>query len=155
MTDYYKWRTTCELSRYQAMDPVQHQILALNTKVDGLYETIERLNLKLSQVLASSDSPPHPEPESPGEFAEENLLIADRVEDWGDFMRHKDVLGDDSHSSPTQASSEAHIAPELQIQRLTAQLTAAYNRIAALEEQLLSRTDFAQRNHHLISDRRR
>ncbi|OAB59366.1 hypothetical protein AY600_00345 [Phormidium willei BDU 130791] len=137
------------------MDPVQHQILALNTKVDGLYETIERLNLKLSQVLSSHDSQPHPEPGLRGESAEDNLLIADTVDDWGDFMRHKDVLGDDSHSSSTQASSETNIAPELQIQRLTAQLTAAYNRIAALEEQLLSRTDFAQRNHHLISDRRR
>jgi hypothetical protein len=31
------------------------------------------------------------------------------------------------------------ITPEIQVQRLTAQLTAAYNRIAALEEQLLSR----------------
>jgi hypothetical protein len=29
------------------------------------------------------------------------------------------------------------LTPEIQIQRLTAQLTAAYNRIAALEEQLL------------------
>jgi len=32
-----------------------------------------------------------------------------------------------------------NISTELQIQRLTAQLTAAYNRIAALEEQLLAR----------------
>jgi hypothetical protein len=30
------------------------------------------------------------------------------------------------------------LAPEAQIQRLSAQLTAAYNRIAALEEQLLA-----------------
>ncbi|WP_287130203.1 hypothetical protein [Candidatus Cyanaurora vandensis] len=31
------------------------------------------------------------------------------------------------------------LSPEAQIQRLTAQLTAAYNRIAALEEQLLNK----------------
>ncbi len=31
-----------------------------------------------------------------------------------------------------------HITAEAQVQRLTAQLTAAYNRIAALEEQLLA-----------------
>lgn len=137
------------------MDPVQHQILTLNTKVDGLYETIERLTLKLAQVLETNESQLHPEPETSQESSLENPSITDEVKDWGHFMHHKDVLGDDSHSSPGKASPEANIAPEVQIQRLTAQLTAAYNRIAALEEQLLSRTDFAQRNHHLVSDRRR
>ncbi len=34
-------------------------------------------------------------------------------------------------------TGDKNITPEIQIQRLTAQLTAAYNRIAALEEQLL------------------
>jgi hypothetical protein len=34
---------------------------------------------------------------------------------------------------------EQDLAPQVQIQRLTAQLTAAYNRIAALEEQLLAK----------------
>jgi hypothetical protein len=33
---------------------------------------------------------------------------------------------------------EQDLSPQVQIQRLTAQLTAAYNRIAALEEQLLA-----------------
>jgi hypothetical protein len=32
---------------------------------------------------------------------------------------------------------DKNLTPEIQIQRLTAQLTAAYNRIAALEEQLM------------------
>lgn len=34
---------------------------------------------------------------------------------------------------------EQDLAPQFQIQRLTAQLTAAHNRIAALEEQLLTK----------------
>jgi hypothetical protein len=34
---------------------------------------------------------------------------------------------------------EQDLSPQIQIQRLTAQLTVAYNRIAALEEQLLTR----------------
>ncbi len=38
-------------------------------------------------------------------------------------------------SNPPKYNS---FADEIQIRRLTAQLTAAYNRIAALEEQLLS-----------------
>ncbi len=137
------------------MDPVQNQILALNTKVDGLYEMIEHLNQRLSHVLDSNESHRDSELEDNRESAPSDLLITDSGEDWGDFMHHKDVLADESHPSSGKASPEADIAPELQIQRLTAQLTAAYNRIAALEEQLLSRTDFAQGNHHLISERRR
>jgi hypothetical protein len=38
-----------------------------------------------------------------------------------------------------QQIREQDLSPQIQIQRLTAQLTAAYNRIAALEEQLLSK----------------
>jgi hypothetical protein len=34
-------------------------------------------------------------------------------------------------------AGERQITTDIQIQRLTAQLTAAYNRIAALEEQLM------------------
>ncbi|WP_159789395.1 hypothetical protein [Sodalinema gerasimenkoae] len=137
------------------MDSVQHQILTLNTKVDGLYETIERLNLKLSHVLEQNSSHLPSESGLTTEPSLETPLVTDAAQDWGHFMQHKDVLGDESRPSPGQASPEANIAPEVQIQRLTAQLTAAYNRIAALEEQLLSRTDFAQRKHHLIQERQR
>jgi hypothetical protein len=38
-----------------------------------------------------------------------------------------------------QQIREQDLSPQIKIQRLTAQLTAAYNRIAALEEQLLSK----------------
>ncbi|TVR14728.1 MAG: hypothetical protein EA395_02190 [Phormidium sp. GEM2.Bin31] len=138
------------------MDPVQHQILTLNSKVDGLYETIERLNLKVLQVLEQNSSTMPSESSLTPELSLETPLIADTTtDDWGHFMQHKDVLGDESRPSHGPASPEADIAPEVQIQRLTAQLTAAYNRIAALEEQLLSRTDFAQRKHHLIRERQR
>lgn len=52
-----------------------------------------------------------------------------------------DVLLDEemSGSSSMRSAMSQNMLPEAQIQRLTAQLTAAYNRIAALEEQLLSR----------------
>ena len=43
-----------------------------------------------------------------------------------------------SEGKPTESTLERSLAPETQIRRLTAQLTAAYNRIAALEEQLLA-----------------
>ena len=54
-------------------------------------------------------------------------------------MEHKDVLSDFTFMESDSHSGERSLAPEVQIQRLTAQLTAAYNRIAALEEQLLSK----------------
>lgn len=51
-------------------------------------------------------------------------------------MTHKDVLTDGIYLDMHRQRGD-NITPEIQIQRLTAQLTAAYNRIAALEEQLL------------------
>lgn len=54
-------------------------------------------------------------------------------------MEHKDILldGNDGESNAGQKGEQA-LSPDIQIRRLTAQLTAAYNRIAALEEQLLA-----------------
>ena len=54
-------------------------------------------------------------------------------------MAHKDVLVDVRFPETEQQSGDRLLSPEVQVQRLTAQLTAAYNRIAALEEQLLSK----------------
>jgi hypothetical protein len=51
----------------------------------------------------------------------------------------KDVLGEEEEITSKSSTNGKLITPEIQVQRLTAQLTAAYNRIAALEEQLLSR----------------
>lgn len=57
----------------------------------------------------------------------------------GGIEQHKDVLVDVSYAESEARSSDRTLSTEVQIQRLTAQLTAAYNRIAALEEQLLSK----------------
>jgi hypothetical protein len=51
---------------------------------------------------------------------------------------HKDILLDSSYLDLDRQNADTTFSPDVQIQRLTAQLTAAYNRIAALEEQLLS-----------------
>ena len=46
---------------------------------------------------------------------------------------------DETHqNSMTNSGNDANWSTDIQIRRLTAQLTAAYHRIAALEEQLLS-----------------
>ena len=55
--------------------------------------------------------------------------------------QHKDILVDDEsvHSSVSDNSQHSEaISCEEQVHRLTAQLTAAYYRIASLEEQLLA-----------------
>lgn len=128
------------------MDTVQNQILALNNKVDGLYDTIERLNLKLSNILERNPSQLESRTDYEDYSQLSSNLTSDRHSALDMFMEHKDVLEDESRREIGNASVETEIAPEVQIQRLTAQLTAAYNRIAALEEQLLSRTDSARRN---------
>lgn len=57
-------------------------------------------------------------------------------------LEHKDILVDSGYPVMETSQGDRKLAPEIQIQRLTAQLTAAYNRIAALEEQLLSKRVF-------------
>ncbi len=122
------------------MDPLQAQVTSLNHKVDGLYQLIEQLYLKVAKTK--------PECGVPAE-----LNLSDRGNDsngarWMDnqhgivSMTHKDILQDGNQLEGGDLKSDRELAPEIQIQRLTAQLTAAYNRIAALEEQLL-----AQRIH--------
>lgn len=62
-------------------------------------------------------------------------------------LRHKDVLEDDDHYGDNDFSMQDRpLALDMQVQRLTAQLTAAYNRIAALEERLLSQRIYPSRD---------
>lgn len=52
---------------------------------------------------------------------------------------HQDVLGNEDYLEDIVQCDPPEITEDIQIRRLTAQLTAAYNRIAALEEQLVSK----------------
>ncbi|MGC9524249.1 MAG: hypothetical protein ACP5D7_01775 [Limnospira sp.] len=140
------------------MDVLTQQVIALTHKVDALYEIVMQLSEK-SNVDDKQMSLPSlsltvetPEPQS---VAEETVggtsgddtrfpaspppptllrLESRRAE-------HKDILIDDCYTDSTNIihRQEPTLTAEVQIQRLTAQLTAAYNRIAALEEQLLSK----------------
>jgi hypothetical protein len=56
-----------------------------------------------------------------------------------DHLEHKDILVDKSQPFDLTRPEEKDISIEWQVRRLTAQLTIAYNRIAELEEELLSR----------------
>lgn len=120
------------------MDSLQEQVTSLNLKVDALHQTIDQLGDKISSALSEAKVP-----------ADSSNFIAASEVGFGrsyhyrsrtvdSLMEHKDVLVDSSYPESDSQTGDRALAPEVQIQRLTAQLTAAYNRIAALEEQLLS-----------------
>jgi len=116
------------------MQATQWQILELHYKVDQLYQMIAELSDKID-VLVKDNS----QKNFNRTYMSNYRLF--KGEDYDELITHKDIL-DDSDSSikePYQQSEmEGLLAPEVQIQRLTAQLTACYNRIANLEEQLLA-----------------
>jgi len=91
------------------MESLEKQILVLSDKVDAIYSVIERLDVRLSEALSTHET-----------------------------LEHKDVLIDGLvYPEMKYESRNRQVTPEIQIQRLTTQLTAAYHRIAALEEQLV------------------
>jgi len=121
------------------MERIRQQIAALTIKVDLMSQSLEQLKYKIAQLLSEQSlntvKPDRPIPS----------VIRYKYQDGSlrnTMMDHKDVLVDDKYPKNNDITVDIEVSPEIQIQRLTAQLTAAYNRIAALEEQLLS-----QRTH--------
>jgi hypothetical protein len=118
------------------MNHLQTQIATLNHKVDALYALIERLSSNVDYLLKdASVRANHVEATS---SSSERMLSRDTSK-LDAMFEHQDVLLDrDLVSTDRHGDEDMKMTPEAQIQRLTAQLTASYNRIAALEEQLLS-----------------
>ncbi|MEH1770780.1 MULTISPECIES: hypothetical protein [unclassified Nostoc] len=118
------------------MELLEQQILTLSQKLDALCQVIEQLDGKVTQAfsecsLANTQAKDNYQGNGVAggyQFKGRNNLNPE--------MEHKDVLTDGIYLDMHRQSGD-NITPEIQIQRLTAQLTAAYNRIAALEEQLL------------------
>ncbi|MFO7030840.1 hypothetical protein B9T07_12685 [Limnospira fusiformis CCALA 023] len=142
------------------MDMLAEQVMTLTNKVDALYEVVMQLRGNIprddygfSEMFSSTrtdeealtdtcvvmeeadiDAPKH----NGRLYAVPCQSIPVKGEDYQGT--HKDILSDDYYvNSSTMVSKETMLSADVQIQRLTAQLTAAYNRIAALEEQLLSK----------------
>lgn len=119
------------------MESIQEQVMTLGQKLDALSHQVEQLNVKVSRMLSGY------QPEKVVEY--DNVLIHEETPNYqlrghisfNAEMEHKDILSDGVYSDTNLHGGDKHLTPEVQIQRLTAQLTAAYNRIAALEEQLL------------------
>ncbi|MGD1918057.1 MAG: hypothetical protein ACFCAD_03740 [Pleurocapsa sp.] len=120
------------------MDTLQVQISELRTKIDSLHELIEQIS---DQVKTLSNQQPNNrsgESYSLPNFSSGTANFASSSGDAEYQLTHKDILVDDNSSTSTASSGSENFSPDTQIRRLTAQLTAAYNRIAALEEQLLT-----------------
>lgn len=120
------------------MDTLQVQISELRDKIDRLYELIEQLSNQVKEL--SSQRPKHSEQDSYSlpNFASGHSHLKGHKGESEYQLTHKDILVDDNSSTSSASSSSENLSPDTQIRRLTAQLTAAYNRIAALEEQLLT-----------------
>ncbi|MUG99506.1 hypothetical protein F7734_47375 [Scytonema sp. UIC 10036] len=119
------------------MEPLQKQVLTLSQKLDALYQVIEQLDGKVSQALSDCCLAKE---ESRDNFLGNSGDRRHQFKGHSSFnseLEHKDVIADGIYSDSNLQGGDKQITPEIQIQRLTAQLTAAYNRIAALEEQLL------------------
>jgi hypothetical protein len=117
------------------MDLLQDQVATLTLKVDSLHQMIEHLSSQTTEVLTELKSQDGAKAEMPS-VANGGRYVRSSFDEE---MEHKDVLADVRFPEMEQQSGERLLSPEVQVQRLTAQLTAAYNRIAALEEQLLSK----------------
>lgn len=130
------------------MSGLQKQIIDINTKVNQLYDVVERLSQQIA-ILARTEAETLVKEKTIGIEVLEPMVSSESINDVScpSVLNHKDILREDNcqHDKlPKNYYADANVSPELQIQRLTAQLTAAYNRIANLEEQLLS-----SRIHHL------
>ncbi|MCL2924650.1 MAG: hypothetical protein MGF17_08500 [Trichodesmium sp. MAG_R04] len=120
------------------MELLQEQILALIKKVEAIYTIIEQLNDKVSNYVVAEKANKYQTIET-----DYNLQQASEFQEkyncFNPELEHKDVLVDDNYLNKSSQNVDEELTSNIQIQRLTAQLTAAYNRIAALEEQLLSK----------------
>ena len=118
------------------MELLQEQILALITKIEAIYTIIEQLNDKVSNYVVAEKANKYQTIKT-----DSNLQQTSQFKEKYDYLNpefeHKDVLVDDNYLNKRSQNVDEELTSNIQIQRLTAQLTAAYNRIAALEEQLL------------------
>jgi chaperonin cofactor prefoldin len=122
------------------MDSLHDQVSELNIKVDALHQMIEQFGyqttemlLTLKQLGEGRNSGFQPEAPNRPTYQSYHRSVLDTD------MDHKDILSDFSYTDLESQSGDRNLSLEVQVQRLTAQLTAAYNRIAALEEQLIAK----------------
>lgn len=128
------------------MDLLHKQVLVLSSKVDALYQIVDQLNQKVAQALLEGSFSASGTPASMGRTLTTHGNSSHGISPGVNYINHtrgitpehKDILADEDYSQNRHMNGDRQLSTEVQIQRLTAQLTAAYNQIAALEEQLLT-----------------
>ena len=125
-----------------AIDIIQEQVHNLSNKVDSLHRLVEQLSDQVA-ALALVQGAPVPPAMQNGKGAESAAVevspaVSAARSSMDMAMSHKDILNDETSLDGDKSSATASLSPEIQVQRLTAQLTAAYNRMAVLEEQILA-----------------
>ncbi|MEG3839936.1 hypothetical protein [Microcoleus sp. herbarium14] len=126
------------------MEMLRQQVAVLSQQVDSLYKLIENLNQKLLDSANETKLTQQQKNDCSGMVGNDKTSSYQSYSRLDALLEHKDILLDDSYFDKNSQSLEKELSAEIQIQRLTAQLTAAYNRIAALEEQLLSKRMHSQ-----------
>ena len=119
------------------MNSLQIQITELEDKIDNLRKLVEKIAEQVDILVKEKSAAPSAYSLS-SSYSRNNSLKQEQ-DDGFSLTNHKDIIMDDSsESSLSSTNNDSELSTEIQIRRLTAQLTAAYNRIAALEEQLLT-----------------
>lgn len=126
------------------MEALRQQVTVLTQQVEAIYKLIENLNEKLLESAQETKLAQQQKNDRPGTLGNDKTSSYQTYSRLDALLEHKDILLDDSYFDKNSQSLEKELSAEIQIQRLTAQLTAAYNRIAALEEQLLSKRMHSQ-----------
>jgi hypothetical protein len=104
---------------------MEQQLSKVSGQVEALHQEIQRMSGNMTDLLVSCR-----QSVEMGAIGGSSLYKSFNQ----DLSAHKDVIDEEVSDSQERGHS---ISAELQVQRLTAQLTAAYGRIAALEEQLM------------------
>lgn len=113
---------------------VQHHMTELKRQLDHVCRTVEQLQDSIPESADfSAENLTQLMPQLDGESLGFEMNVG------SNSLQHKDILFDETVLLEGHPVNEQSMTPELQIKRLTAQLTVAYKRIAQLEEQLLSR----------------
>lgn len=119
------------------MSTLQIQITQLEEKIDSLRKLVERIGEQVNTLAREKTATPAAYSLSAN--YSRSTSIAKEKDNAYSLTHHKDIIMDeDSETGVSSSNNDAELSTEIQIRRLTAQLTAAYNRIAALEEQLLT-----------------
>ncbi|MGL5508197.1 MAG: hypothetical protein ACRC2J_15260 [Microcoleaceae cyanobacterium] len=124
------------------MEILKMQVDSLTRKVDLIYAMIEEMNVKLSLELNTRSMQNYQARISDNFMTEyliteEDELVDNLPHNYSRYQQDHQVRGAE-RTIGNSIDADQELGAYLQLQRLTAQLTAAYNRIAALEEQLLS-----------------